>query len=475
MATEEGETNGTATEGGLILRPVASSEYGEGLPYAPENWPNPGDIWGWKAGKRIHPSGYFKDRYLYLPDHLNRTDNSGSSSKRRRIFASKQSFERYIQESFPDTDLNALFASFSWKIYATESATLKEQHSIAAEDIEAEEDSHSDCQSDIAVCQARNKNCDSLTSAVEKAKYLPDLPCDIFCNKPGFCHDCCCILCCKTVDSTYGGYSYIKCQVKVGDYICGHIAHVYCAIRCYMAGTVGGSVGLDVEYLCRHCDARTDLISHATELLEKCKTIDSRDDIEKILNLGASILRGSQRMIAKELLNRIDLAISKLQCGTLLEDIWKADDDDSLQNAAFLDDGNEMKVAANESPSVVTTGTENNGYPPKPDLSKLEDEIHQVLQALRKSQALEYSIAEEILHGKKRYLQNLYQQLEREKSESACQLSSHSNVLSDAVSRRMEQIRQETMKLEDMKQDMRHYTVQGIEASRFVKGGSGDS
>lgn len=104
----------------------------------------------------------------------------------------------------------------------------------------------------------------------------------------------------------------MKCQAKVGDYICGHIAHISCAIRCYMAGTVGGSIGLDVEYLCRHCDARTDLISHATELLQKCKTIDSRDDIEKILNLGASILRDSQRMIAKELLNCIESAISKV-------------------------------------------------------------------------------------------------------------------------------------------------------------------
>lgn len=449
METEEGETNGTAVEGGLILRPVAPAESGEGLPYAPENWPNPGDIWGWKAGKRIHPAGYFRDRYLYLPAHLRRSDIPGSSSKRRRFFASKQSVERYIQESFPDTDLNAFFASFSWKVPATESACRKEQHSIAAEDIEVAEDSSSDCQSDIAVCQARNKNCDSLTSEVEKAQYSPDLPCDLFCNKPGFCHDCCCILCCKTVDSTYGGYSYIKCQAKVGDYVCGHIAHIYCAIRCYMAGTVGGSIGLDVEYLCRHCDARTDLISHATELLQKCKTIDSRDDIEKILNLGASILRGSKRTIAKELLNRIELAISKLHCGTLLEDIWKADDEESLQYAGFSDDGSEMKVAVNESPSEVIAGTENNDY--VPDFSKLEDEIHQVLQGLQKSQALEYSMAEEILQGKKGYLRNLYQQLDREKSEWACQDLSHSNVLLDAVNKRMEQIRQEIIKFEDMK------------------------
>ncbi|KAI9112871.1 hypothetical protein K1719_016188 [Acacia pycnantha] len=176
--------------------------------------PNPGDIWAWKAGKRIDQSGCFRDRYLYLPARLDHTDIPGSTSKRRRIFASKQSLERYVQEYFPDTDLDEFFASFSWKMHATESATIKEQHSIAAEDIEVAEDSLSECQSDITVCEARNKNCDSLTSEVEKPKYLPDLPCDIFCNQPGFCHDCCCILCCKTVDLAHGGYSYIKCQAK---------------------------------------------------------------------------------------------------------------------------------------------------------------------------------------------------------------------------------------------------------------------
>lgn len=124
MATE----NGDNTKGGLILRPVAPAEYGEGLPYAPENFPNAGDVWGWRAGKRTHASGYFRDRYLYLPDSLNRLENSGASgSKRRRTFASKQSLERYIQESFPATDLNEFFASFSWKMHASESAILKGQ------------------------------------------------------------------------------------------------------------------------------------------------------------------------------------------------------------------------------------------------------------------------------------------------------------------------------------------------------------
>lgn len=126
MATEgDTDNNGTATKGALVLRPVDPEESGVGLPYAPENWPNPGDIWGWRTGRRIAITGHFRDRYLYLPANLSRTDNAGSGSKRRRTFASKPSIERYIQEYFPDADINAFFASFSWKVPAIQSATRK--------------------------------------------------------------------------------------------------------------------------------------------------------------------------------------------------------------------------------------------------------------------------------------------------------------------------------------------------------------
>lgn len=119
----ECDNEGAAPNGALILRPVAPGETGDGLPYAPENWPNPGDVWSWGVGRRIAITGHFRDRYLYLPVHLCR--DPGSSNKRRRTFASIPSIERYIQESFPDTDLKAFFASFSWRIPAIPSATRK--------------------------------------------------------------------------------------------------------------------------------------------------------------------------------------------------------------------------------------------------------------------------------------------------------------------------------------------------------------
>lgn len=42
------------------LRLVMPGETGEGLPYAPIDWPNPGDNWKWRVGRRVNSSGYFR-------------------------------------------------------------------------------------------------------------------------------------------------------------------------------------------------------------------------------------------------------------------------------------------------------------------------------------------------------------------------------------------------------------------------------
>ncbi|KAF3433492.1 hypothetical protein FNV43_RR24594 [Rhamnella rubrinervis] len=132
-------------ENGVILRSVSPNKSNVGLPYAPENWPNPGDNWSWKVGKRIAITGHYLD------------------------------------------------------------------------------------------------------------------------SEPRFCRDCCCILCCKTINSTFGGYHYIKCEAVVGE---GYLT---------------------------------------------CEATDSRDEIEKILNIGICLLRGSQKVSAKELHNRIEFVIAKVK------------------------------------------------------------------------------------------------------------------------------------------------------------------
>lgn len=102
-------------ENGFSIRRVRPDESGEGLPYAPINWPKSGDTWRWKVGKRVSGSGHFLDRYLYLPKSL---CHGGNSSRKKYGFASKLAVERYIQTTFPGTNLHAFFASFSWKIPA---------------------------------------------------------------------------------------------------------------------------------------------------------------------------------------------------------------------------------------------------------------------------------------------------------------------------------------------------------------------
>ncbi|XP_057472410.1 uncharacterized protein LOC130760988 isoform X2 [Actinidia eriantha] len=108
-----GESNGSPVvmENQCQLYPVSVSDSGEGLPYAPIDWPNPGDTWSWKVGKRINVNGYFQDRYIYPPIRFQKQG-------KRRFLKSKPSVERYVWETFPGVGVDAFFASFSWKIPA---------------------------------------------------------------------------------------------------------------------------------------------------------------------------------------------------------------------------------------------------------------------------------------------------------------------------------------------------------------------
>ncbi|XP_054821899.1 protein OBERON 2-like [Prosopis cineraria] len=454
----DAENNGSATGMSLLpLLPVAAETHGEGLPYAPENWPEPGDIWGWRTGRRVAQNGHFLDRYLYLPARLSHSEIPGSSRKHRLCFPSKLSVERYIKSNYPETDIEAFFALFSWKIPSIPSTPTKGNSdpivAVPLRQISHDsytEQSASESESVSSGCKVKNKMCNG--QVLKKAgEDSPAMPCDICCAEPGFCRDCCCILCSKIVDSAYRGYNYIQCQEKINNNICGHISHMECALRCRMAGTVGGSIGLDAEYYCRRCDGRTDLIPHVNKLLRICKAIDSKDDIENILNLGACLLRGSKKAIAKKLLRHFELANLKLKCG--FDDIWEEEEEGNhaAYSAGFTENGHApMDVMRDESPLNVRN-SESCGHPP--ELVELEVEIDQALQDLRKSQEFEYKLAEERLHAQKNYLNNLYQQLKSEKSELARpRSSSSSSVVSDhAIRKREEQIRLESQKLEDMK------------------------
>ncbi|KAM1086957.1 hypothetical protein ACFX13_012743 [Malus domestica] len=438
------ETN----ENGFVCNPVLPDESGEGLPYAPVNWPNPGDNWRWKVGKRVSAAGHFLDRYLYLPKRLR---NREHSTRRKYGFASKLAVERYIKATFPGLNLDDFFTKFSWRIPAHQSAltngSAKLKH--VSRVLPPEECAEPDYMSDTERCKAGNKKCSSLLEQAE-SPVLAVMECDICCTEPKFCRDCCCILCCKSVNSSCAGYDYIRCEALMHDgSICGHAAHIDCALRCYMAGTVGGSIGLDSEYYCRRCDEKTDLVSHVTRLLLACESLDSRDDVEKILNFGICILRGSQKTSARDLLKRIEVAIEKLKCGTNLEDIWKEGDNFSTISTDVSHHGDTVMELTGFQEPLDVRGSQ---FYYRTEAQKLEEEIDQVLHALRRSQETEFKMAEECLNAQKNYLCNLYQQLEKEKSDLVQHASTDSDALLSTVMSRVKQIKSEVKKLKDMEE-----------------------
>ncbi|CAO2824389.1 unnamed protein product [Amaranthus hypochondriacus] len=397
-------SNGCMTEireNGLLLWPVLPQEGGEGLPYAPANWPSPGDMWGWRVGKRVANSGFYLDRYLYLPLRFQK------SKRKKDGFASKLSVEQYVRAMFPGTDVKAFFSSFSWKIPSKQAYLLKDEHgSFHISSEEMAEQSPLSMLPGAVGCKAGNIMCSSLVENDQISPAVkPTQSCDVCCSEPGFCRECCCILCCKTIDLAYGGYSFIRCEATVhDDLICGHAAHINCALRSYMAGTVGGSIGLDTEYYCRRCDSRTDLTKHVTRLLENCEFTESRDDINKMLWVGACILRGSQKKRSQRLLNRIESILEKLKGGCDLVDVWKTEMAIVPVPAGQVDG---VKFTCIDRKEKLSNQTE---------YLNLEEEVHRVLQELKNSQEHEFRITQDRLHAQKNHISSLYQQLVKEKS-----------------------------------------------------------
>ncbi|KAL3812608.1 hypothetical protein ACJIZ3_013876 [Penstemon smallii] len=432
---------------GFHLYPVSAGASGEGLPYAPEDWPNLGDKWGWKAGRRITNSGYYTDRYIYPPIRLCQ-DGKASS------FKSRLSLEQYIRAKFPDADVYAFFASFCWKI-PSESCEDNDKEKFKSLVGISE---HSGSGNDLR-CKAGNKVCSSLGAGEMSDSAV--MFCDICCNEPGFCRDCCCILCCRTITEAFGGYDYITCEANIEGCVCGHNCHIDCALRAYMAGTVGGSIGLDAEYYCRRCDSRTDLVSHVEKLVKNCESIDSRDDIEKVLKVCIRVLRGSKKTNAYHLLHQIELAMEKLKDGAFVGDIWKKEDASPVTSDNEMVELSPIANGASKSTDVKESRDSETGSPPtssskfhhRVESLKLEDKIDQVLQALRKSQEIEYRLAEEKLSAQKSHIKNLYQQLDKEKSE----LSGHTSQkdqdeLFDVILNCVDQIKQEVSKFKDMEE-----------------------
>ena len=85
------------------------------------------------------------------------------------------------------------------------------------------------------------------------------------------------------------------------------------------------------------------------------------------------------------------------------------------------------------------------------EMHKLEEEICVVLKSLREAQESVYQIAEGRLHAQKECLDDLYRQLEMEKSELSRRVSgADANSLMTNVLKTLDQIRKEVAKLREM-------------------------
>ncbi|PWA78677.1 hypothetical protein CTI12_AA210900 [Artemisia annua] len=441
------ESDGSTTESKESETTVAADISGIGLPYAPENFPQPGDTWSWKVGKRIASKGHFLDRYLYIPDRLYQELKSANpnSCTRSRGFASKKAVERFVMETFPGMDIKAFFASFSWKI---PSGKVKDR----AENTDTNTDTVVYCtpKFDPAGCKAGNINCSSLL-VINNPDHSNIMPCDLCCIEPLFCHDCCCILCSRPVSSEKIDLGFIKCEAVVKDgLICGHICHIECGLRSYMAGTLGGTVGLDAEYYCRRCDARTDLIPYVKNLFKSCESNSDGDKMQKILSLCAIMLRGSTKTSAKSLLHHVQLAAAKLKEGNS-EDIWKLEDASAVTTGELSQSETDtLEVSNFKEPSQHGKASPQislSNFDYRIESIKLEERIEKTLASLGNSLENECTVAEDALINQKNHLLDLYKELDKEKERLATCSPSDDQSSVDAVIKRMDQIKSEHDKI----------------------------
>jgi len=143
-------------------------------------------------------------------------------------------------------------------------------------------------------CQAKNPNCSLERGTSILSGTMEGLDCDICCSEPRFCRECKCIICCQVINPDPDVSTFFQCMHRPsGLGVCGHAAHLECALKSEMAGVVKHN-GLDMEYLCRRCDNKMDLRDLITCLVEVMGKTIVRQKVEKSLQLALQIMQDTQ-------------------------------------------------------------------------------------------------------------------------------------------------------------------------------------
>eukprot|EP00252_Welwitschia_mirabilis_P001259 TRINITY_DN11153_c0_g1_i1.p1 TRINITY_DN11153_c0_g1~~TRINITY_DN11153_c0_g1_i1.p1 ORF type:complete len:386 (-),score=70.43 TRINITY_DN11153_c0_g1_i1:23-1075(-) len=344
---------------------------GRGSPFAPpDDWPIAGDAWGWRVGRRVSSDGlYFSDRYLYPPRRFQQRFRELRSKSQAAFFVN----ECLRGQENQNIKVEDFFALFQWKVpcsatspgdvairpkkckgtnaengnikrkvgeacNGTESETATELQELRTAALQGKLHDHNKRLARLLYVDLEGRVHESLSSSrrkqnVIKAKKLcpagnvcctlttgkrrswgntEAIQCLICCTEPGFCGECCCILCGKATNQSQENWNYIKCEQKVeGELICGHVAHMECALDCNTAGVLTDQ-GLDVEYYCRRCDLKTDLMMHVDQLLNQSHILKDSAGAIKNMELALRFLNGTERKGGQKLKTLLELSLNKV-------------------------------------------------------------------------------------------------------------------------------------------------------------------
>ncbi|KAH7425037.1 hypothetical protein KP509_11G037200 [Ceratopteris richardii] len=171
-------------------------------------------------------------------------------------------------------------------------------------------------------CKAQNPNCGLETGESMALGVMGVMPCNVCCSEPQFCRECLCILCGKTMKCGHNSFTSVRCFARLsGGEFCAHGAHLTCALDCKMAGVIK-ALGLDMEYICRRCDQRTDLREHVIRLLESLRYVHCRYSAETNLTTAFQIMQGTEADGARQLLQLVESALQMVHNGAKIHDVY---------------------------------------------------------------------------------------------------------------------------------------------------------
>lgn len=307
--------------------PVPQSGRGEGWPYAPQGWPKHEDKWGWRVGKRASGTFFWIDRYVSPPSSLIR-------GRRTIEFASRKSLVEYCRQNFPQmTDSSNIFKAFDWKIPAPKNLEVPDNKRVGSAKREAtgKRDKPTDGEDNWLMskrqCRAGNPHCTLTKGKNNVSESAESLVCHICCLEPDFCRECKCILCCKSFPPNIDDVVVVRClnHPVPGQGLCGHAAHLECALNSQLAGVIKKN-GLDLEYICRRCDRKTDLKGTVVQMVEAVGQNAPQSTVENVLQLALRTVQDPEdepQSPARTWAALITDALKKIQEGSPTLEVYK--------------------------------------------------------------------------------------------------------------------------------------------------------